>query len=73
MTESIRGRTREDAARLFSAFLDLVTGADAGADLGKMAAFSGLRGFPVRVKCATLAWRTLLAAFDEKAGVVSTE
>lgn len=75
MTESVRGKTKAEVERLFSRFHDLATGstdADAAA-LGKLAVFSGLRGFPARVKCATLAWHTLRAAFEEKAGVVSTE
>lgn len=76
MTESVKGRTRAQADALFAAFHELVTGqkggperADAGAaagpapDLGKLIVFSGVREFPVRVKCATLAWHTLRAAF----------
>jgi nitrogen fixation NifU-like protein len=41
--------------------------------LGKLKVFSGVREFPVRVKCATLAWHTLRAALEEKGGTVSTE
>jgi nitrogen fixation NifU-like protein len=75
MTESVKGKTKAEVERLFSRFHDLATGAvDADlAALGKLAAFSGLRGFPARVKCATLAWHTLRAAFEKKVGTVSTE
>lgn len=75
MTESVKGKTKAEVDRLFSRFRDLATGSAhaEAAPLGKLAVFSGLRGFPARVKCATLAWHTLRAAFDEKAGVVSTE
>ena len=74
MTESVKGKTKAEVEQLFSRFHALVTGseqADGGA-LGKLAVFSGLRGFPTRVKCATLVWHTLRAAFETKAGVVST-
>jgi nitrogen fixation NifU-like protein len=87
MTESVKGKTRADAEALFAAFHELVTGqkggsvgADAGGeagpapDLGKLIVFSGVREFPVRVKCATLAWHTLRAAFlDRPVERVSTE
>jgi nitrogen fixation NifU-like protein len=78
MTEKLKGRTREDAERLFQSFHDLLTGKDspASAELGKLAVFSGVREFPMRVKCATLAWHTLRAALN-RAGAetprVSTE
>ena len=69
MTESVKGRTREEAERLFEGFHDLLTGdpshiEEASAALGKLAVFQGVREFPVRVKCATLSWHTLKAAFD---------
>ena len=69
MTESIKGKTVEEAERMFGGFHDLLTGdpsvaAEASADLGKLAVFGGVREFPVRVKCATLSWHTLRAALD---------
>jgi nitrogen fixation NifU-like protein len=75
MTESIKGKSKAEVEQLFSRFRDLATGTgDAGAaGLGKLTAFAGLRGFPTRVKCATLAWHTLRAALNETPGVVSTE
>ena len=76
MTEALKGRTAEEAREIFHGFHGLVT-TGAGEDseeLGKLAVFSGVREFPMRVKCATLAWHTLLAALDEKAREpVSTE
>lgn len=80
MTESLKGKNRAEAERLFTRFHDLLAGeapADAnGRDLGKLAVFSGVREFPSRVKCATLAWHTVRAALHESAGStaqVSTE
>jgi nitrogen fixation NifU-like protein len=75
MTESIKGKSKAEVEQLFSRFRDLATGTG-NADLsglGKLAVFSGLRGFPTRVKCATLAWHTLRAALNEASGTVSTE
>jgi nitrogen fixation protein NifU and related proteins len=77
MTQSLKGKTTEEAERLFGQFHDLVTGhANASgqhAELGKLAVFSGVSEFPVRVKCATLAWHTLQAALQGKQDAVSTE
>jgi len=75
MTEAVKGKSRAEVDELFRRFHDLVTGkGEADLDsLGKLAAFSGLSEFPMRVKCATLAWHTLEAALDGKASAVSTE
>ncbi len=77
MTESLKGKTADEAVTLFEGFHALVTGGgstDEETDrLGKLAAFAGVAAFPVRVKCATLAWHTLRAALDGKADPVSTE
>ena len=69
MTEAVKGKSRDEAERLFEGFHELLTGdpseaAEAGAELGKLAVFEGVREFPVRVKCATLSWHTLKAALD---------
>ncbi len=69
MTESIKGKTRDEAESLFAGFHDLLTGdpsqlEQASSSLGKLAVFQGVREFPVRVKCATLSWHTLKAALD---------
>jgi nitrogen fixation NifU-like protein len=68
----------EEAEELFVRFHELLTGdpavrAAAGPALGKLAVFEGVREFPVRVKCATLAWHTLRAALQGRAAPVSTE
>ena len=75
MTEALKGRSVEEVQEIFKGFHDLVTtGAGEGSpELGKLAVFSGVREFPMRVKCATLAWHTLLAALDAKDEAVSTE
>ena len=77
MTESVKGRTRAEAEALFARFHDLITGSNGdkadGPDLGKLAVFSGVREYPVRVKCATLPWHTLKAALDGAGAPVSTE
>jgi nitrogen fixation NifU-like protein len=77
MTQSIKGKSKEEAARIFAQFHGLVTGdADAVAhasEMGKLAAFSGVSKFPARVKCATLAWHTMQSALEGKPDPVSTE
>ena len=76
MTETLKGKTRAQAEELFHTFHDLVTGQQAQLDapeLGKLAVFSGVSEFPIRVKCATLAWHTLRAAINGEGKVISTE
>jgi nitrogen fixation NifU-like protein len=75
MTEAVKGRTVEEARRIFHGFHDLLTKESAAdlASLGKLAVFSGVREYPMRVKCATLAWHTLQAALDQQDHPVSTE
>jgi nitrogen fixation NifU-like protein len=65
-----------DATKLFGRFHAMVTGQDRNPDrktLGKLAAFGGVREFPARVKCASLAWHTLKAALEGAGQPVSTE
>ena len=76
MTETLRGKTVQDAAEVFRRFHETVTGVEQNPDmgtLGKLAVFHGVSGFPARVKCATLSWHTLNAALDAQAEAVSTE
>src|SRR5205807_10058478 len=77
MTQSLKGKTREEAEKIFHNFHELVTGNrhpnGDQPELGKLAVFSGVSEFPVRVKCATLAWHTLNAALEGKQDPVSTE
>jgi nitrogen fixation protein NifU and related proteins len=77
LTETLKGKTRAEAEALFEAFHNLVTGQPAkpagGPALGKLAVFSGVSEFPVRVKCASLAWHTLHSALAGDATVATTE
>lgn len=76
MSSTVKGKSREEASQLFDTFHRLVTGDSSGldaADLGRLAAFSGVSEFPARVKCATLAWHTMKNAIDGTDQVVSTE
>jgi nitrogen fixation NifU-like protein len=77
MTESLKGKSTKEAEQLFGKFHDLVTGDPSEPPdtegLGKIAVFFGVREFPVRIKCATLAWHTLRAALEGKSEAVSTE
>jgi nitrogen fixation NifU-like protein len=73
MTESVRGRTRAEAQGLFEKFHGLVTGRGGADGLGKLVVFGGVSEFPIRVKCATLAWHTLRAAMENRQDTVSTE
>ena len=68
MTEALRGRTLEEAQQLFDQFHALLTSgaAEGSDDLGALMAFAGVREFPMRVKCATLAWHALRAALAEE-------
>ena len=75
MTEVVKGKTRAQAEALFERFHDLITGKDGRnePELGKLTVFSGVREFPIRVKCATLPWHTLRAALAGAETTVSTE
>jgi nitrogen fixation NifU-like protein len=75
MTEAVKGRDRAGARALFDKVHALLTQPDAAADpaLGKLAALSGVREFPARVKCASLCWHTLNAALSSDNATVSTE
>lgn len=67
MTAAVKGKSRAEAEALFHRFHALVLGQDAGGgkDLGQLVVFSSVSRFPVRVKCASLAWHTLKAALDD--------
>src|SRR5688500_18426188 len=76
MSSTVKGKSKEEAEALFDTFHRLVTGDASGlsaADLGRLAAFSGVSEFPARVKCATLAWHTLRTALEGRDEKVSTE
>lgn len=81
MTEALQGKTTTDVEALFRAFHELVTGKTPepggvtapAPELGKLVVFSGVREFPARVKCASLAWHTLRAALQNRTERTSTE
>ena len=77
MTQSVKGRSKQEVDALFDNFRRLVTGQlnspGGSPELGKLAAFSGVSEYPVRVKCATLPWHTLRAALHGEHETVSTE
>jgi nitrogen fixation protein NifU and related proteins len=76
MSSTVKGKSKGEAEQLFETFHRLVTGDASGlsaADLGRLAAFSGVSEFPARVKCATLAWHTLRNALEGKDEKVTTE
>ena len=76
MTQSLKGKTLEQAEEMFKTFHGLVTGQKRSGnepDIGKLKVFAGVSEFPARVKCATLAWHTLEAALHGDAEQVTTE
>jgi len=76
MTGAVKGKSRSEAAALFEQFRKMVTGALSQNEMetmGKLAVFSGVSEYPVRVKCASLSWHALKAALEGAGTVVSTE
>jgi nitrogen fixation NifU-like protein len=77
MTEFVKGKTLSEIDATFKRFHELVTGPPSepalAEGLGKLAVFAGVREFPMRVKCATLAWHTLDAALEGDGQMVKTE
>lgn len=76
MTQSIKGKTRQEAEKLFDEFHRMVTGQldeeTTPNELGRLTIFSGVRDFPARVKCASLSWHTMHAALNNEE-MISTE
>jgi nitrogen fixation NifU-like protein len=73
MTDSIKGKSSAEALCLIKDFHDMATGNPTAANLDKLQALAGVREFPLRIKCATLAWHTLQAALENRQKTVSTE
>jgi nitrogen fixation NifU-like protein len=75
MSEAVKGRSRAEITQLFGTIHAMLTQHDyqPPPELGKLAALSGVREFPVRVKCASLCWHTLNAALERRDAAVSTE
>ena len=76
MTQAVKGKSKQEAEQLFSEFHSMVTGEldeeTTSNGLGNLKIFSGVREFPVRVKCASLPWHTMHAALNNQA-ITSTE
>jgi nitrogen fixation NifU-like protein len=76
MTQAVKGKTQAEFAQFFEEFHNIVTGqtpVDDPTTVGKLAVFAGVSAYPVRVKCASLAWHTLRAALAGEDQPVSTE
>lgn len=73
MTESIKGKREDEALRLLESIHGMVTTGAMSGDLGKLEVLAGVHEFPLRVKCATLAWHTMKAALENVAQPVTTE
>jgi nitrogen fixation protein NifU and related proteins len=74
MTESVKGKSRNEAQQLYKRLKSILKdSSDDLSILGNLAPLSGVREFPIRIKCATLAWETLKNALEEKTGTTSTE
>jgi nitrogen fixation NifU-like protein len=77
MTEIVKGQTEQEAEQLFELFHRITTGKNGDdvnlEELGKLAVLAGVRAYPARVKCATLAWHSLQSALKNDGETVSTE
>jgi nitrogen fixation NifU-like protein len=78
MTSELKGKTLPEAEAIFESFHEMVAGPEELEEeeveaLGKLAVFSGVREYPARVKCASLAWHTLHAALENNEQPISTE
>ena len=77
LTESIIGKSRQHAEELFDAITERLTGdqmeSTSSLDIGKIRALDGVREFPARVKCATLAWHAMRSALENHSAAASTE
>jgi nitrogen fixation protein NifU and related proteins len=73
MTEAIKNKTVDEARHLFGSMHHLLTEGGPAAGVGKLRILAGVKEFPMRVKCATLPWHTLVAALEKRADTVNTE
>lgn len=75
MTESLKNRSLQECQQIFDKFQKLVTGKEnyTTDEIGKLMVFSGVREFPVRVKCATLCWHTMKSALEKSDAPATTE
>src|SRR5437773_5454436 len=73
LTESVKGKTRAEAQKMFNQVHELVMTGEVNGDVGKLAVFAGVHKFPARVKCAILAWHAVMAAMKGDQQPVTTE
>jgi nitrogen fixation NifU-like protein len=73
MTEAAKGKTVEEAEALFHGMHNLLTQEGDPPDMGKLRVLAGVREYPMRIKCATLAWHTMHAALANQQDTVTTE
>ena len=77
MSSIVKGKPVEEAEKLFAKFKDLITGKLGEnpdlEEIGKLAVLAGVKEFPARVKCASLAWHTMINAINEEKNLVTTE
>jgi len=73
LTENVKGKTKQEAGKMFERVRELVTTGKAEGDVGKLAVFAGVYKYPARVKCAILAWHALIGALKGEGQPVSTE
>lgn len=73
MTEAVKGKSIAEAGRLFQRVHSMLAEDGPAEDVGKLKVLEGVKEFPMRVKCATLAWHTLQAALENQDGTVTTE
>jgi nitrogen fixation protein NifU and related proteins len=73
MTENVKGKSKKEVESLYQKIKNILAEGRPSEELRDLAALSGVHEFPVRIKCATLAWETLKNALEEKTGTASTE
>jgi nitrogen fixation NifU-like protein len=77
MSTVVKGKSIEEAKKIFEKFHDLITGKlgeeDSIEELGKLAVLAGVKEFPIRVKCASLAWHTMISAINKEEKTITTE
>jgi nitrogen fixation protein NifU and related proteins len=77
MSEAVKGKSVEESKKIFEKFHDLITGKlnedDSIEELGKLAVLAGVKEFPIRVKCASLAWHTMISAINKEEKTITTE
>lgn len=73
MTENVKGKSKKEVESLYEKIKNILAEGNPSAELGDLSALSGVHEFPVRIKCATLAWETLNSALEQKKETTSTE